>query len=350
MPLAIPDISYQLIFCFLPLRELPRISRCSKDWRRIVTAPFFLSMFHQRKSLVIEDETQLTRLLSSPFSQSIRKIKLKHSKVFMRSIHSFFTSSSFDHFIYFNRLESLNMGINWDCSRDFDITPAFKALAPRLVKLKVNMSSNFEHERRSLPPSFFHFQSALSLLTSLNTLTLSAYENDLLSDISFLSCMKKLEKFSCDCIGYVNIHHLMENIQHLGDFTDFLVHKCTQHARFTFRSINSSIQAWSMVDNLQMKELMSRLSLNLEYINIHMGPISLESISKCLKIKTIILYHNQLNVQEFELLSNCKKLEKIKLVDFYINSKNISKSMQQALRMPSSVFPLLRKVEINKEI
>jgi hypothetical protein len=59
MSLVTPDISYQLIFCFLLDTELARFSRCCRNWRRIINDPYFIKLY--KNNVLIRYATIITR-------------------------------------------------------------------------------------------------------------------------------------------------------------------------------------------------------------------------------------------------------------------------------------------------
>jgi hypothetical protein len=186
---TIPDISYHLIFCFLPLRELPQVARCCKEWKRIVTAPSFLNMFRHEDVLEIEDEKKLCSTAGGSFRHVIRDIIIKYIWT---------KSSAITFLINFHRIQSLELEIGV-LNLKLDITPLFKALAHRLRHLKVN----FSHWSVNVDDHLNRFQNALSLLVSLTSLTLIDDLMKGLNYILFLSQMKKLKSFHCNGIYYL---------------------------------------------------------------------------------------------------------------------------------------------------
>jgi hypothetical protein len=202
--MTIPDISYHLIFCFLSLQELPLIAQSSKEWKRLVTAQSFLNMFVHKYKYMIDYKKEIfeASLVNSPFSHVIRDlifiIPVNHNLELIYSIHQF------------KCIESLKLCIDFYDSknREFDITPVFKALGPKLRKL----TAVLDHVTyMGTPvPAFLHFQNVLSLLTSLRSLKLKISSQIKFTNISFLSHMNQLESFVCECISNkVSMQELM---------------------------------------------------------------------------------------------------------------------------------------------
>jgi hypothetical protein len=187
----IADISFHLVFCFLSLKELSIISQCCKEWKRMVIEPSFLNIYrHNCVFSVVKPSKRLKLTAQSPFRHLIRNI----------STHLFsFQLSDYVVLTHFIRLESLECGIFWNDpeNAEFDITPVFKALGPRLNTLTIRMVK----WNTSVPPSFFHFQKALSFLSSLQSLKFTSSRSLIFTDMSFLSCLTKLKSFNWNDIS-----------------------------------------------------------------------------------------------------------------------------------------------------
>jgi hypothetical protein len=203
----IPDISYQLVFCFLPLNQLPIIARCSKRCRAIVTNPSFLNMFPIQTIII----TNSIVTYSGPFIDLVRKL------IIQKTINC---RNETILLIKFRRLFSLEMTIDFHQFQEFNITPVFQELGPRLRELKVSCEQN---SRLNTPNSFILFQKSLSLLNSLTSLKLfdhPKFGDKIVNDISFLSHMKKLQNFTCNCIhSSINIEILLSQITLLTDLS-----------------------------------------------------------------------------------------------------------------------------------
>jgi hypothetical protein len=220
--LCIPDISYHLIFCFLSLKELPLVARCSKEWKRIVTESSFLRMFCCNDELKLDHRYIIQQARNSPFYKVIRKLKLCAVKNFGITFS----------LIQFSQLVSLEFKVLIEKS-NFDITPVFQALAPRLHHLKVRF---FKYSNEASLVSFFHFQKALDLLTCLKSLTFIGDSRGLFTDMSFLSHMKELERFQCDFFIMNSTDYLIRllsclpNLNHLNLY--YLYYYSESLARF----------------------------------------------------------------------------------------------------------------------
>jgi hypothetical protein len=126
---TIPDITYHLIFCFIPLDELPVIEQCCKEWKRIVTEPLFLNMFpaHAYFSSI---ENQNLLASNTPFLRVIRKIQLSN---YYYCTNFDFCKSNF--LSKFPRLESIHLRLY--LNETIIIKHVFQTLAPKLLYLVV---------------------------------------------------------------------------------------------------------------------------------------------------------------------------------------------------------------------
>jgi hypothetical protein len=97
-----PDISFQLIFCFLNLQELSNIAQCCKEYRRMSTSKSFINMYSNTVSVVdIKQEYEWASLVSSPFKNIVENVA--HCCVYPNMI-SMFTQ--------LNRLKKLDLYIS----------------------------------------------------------------------------------------------------------------------------------------------------------------------------------------------------------------------------------------------
>jgi hypothetical protein len=328
----IPDISYQLVFCFLSLQQLPLIAQCSKEWKRLVTVPPFLNLFsnnnnkmHHKIVLQSDKERKLESLSKSSFRSIIHEIKLidfSYETIFL---------------VEFNRLESLTLEINWTKCNQFNISPVFEALGPRLTELNVNMKLYV------LTSSLIQdFQNALSFLTSL--VSLKFITNDcvkIFQNISFLSRMKQLKSLCCDCIQeIVLMKHMvdylgaLENLTHLElcdffyfDFSSFEVQfkELVNGLKHLKLKHLGSFYIPPQHKQIKFAQLLNQFFPYLETIDVRIGQQS--NIPGFIFDKWI--HHLQINnryleeqdVQEIKSLSNLKSF---KLYNFGIEKVNMS--------------------------
>jgi hypothetical protein len=203
----IPDISYHLTFCFLSLQELILITQCSKKWRMLVYNSCFMNMFKCKDyQLVVEDENQMKLLSHSPFAKVVDNILIKDENL-----------NTVRFLVNFKRLQTLCLSYNitWNSrtNKEFNCSFIFQSLASKLLNLTV--FPDFSPMAHDLPPSIRYFEESLSLLTSLNSLTVRTFgDRRIFTNMSFLSQMIHLENFECDCIddSYVSSEELVNNL------------------------------------------------------------------------------------------------------------------------------------------
>jgi hypothetical protein len=103
------------------------------------------------------------------------------------------------------------------------------------------------------------------------------------------------------------------------------------------------------IGELEMITLIDGLSPRLEVLDINNCIIAIKSLSKCRKLKIIWLENVTIqldNPSEFDLLLNCTNLESIIMQNSERKFDLLSENMKKALKIPSSVFPMLKKVSI----
>jgi hypothetical protein len=348
----IPDISYHLIFSFLSIRELAPISQCSKEWRRIVTEPSFFNMYRQTGVLTIDNKNNVSK---SPLRRVIRKVRIET------------LNNEINHLGSYNRLEVLDMTFDriyfsyFDPGCDF--ISIFKQLGPKLTELIVRLQ-RYKHKINTY--SFIKFQTALHFLTSLTSLKLqNVFYYSFISDISFLSVMKQLQSFSCNCIGvsskelaatlqsscpdlirlevghFNNLNDLEEICQglqyskltHLGDFSNL--------SRF---DQNLYAQSLNKLNHLQTIEYfvfyqnIPHISLGkwihyLEIFDMFLNDEDVNSILALPYLKSLKMHGIRMNDSQIENLIHglSSRLEHLDLVgeeDFQISFKSLSKCIQ----------------------
>jgi hypothetical protein len=106
------------------------------------------------------------------------------------------------------------------------------------------------------------------------------------------------------------------------------------------------------ISNVKLHQLIIGLSLQIEHLTISAisqsnYEISFALLSLCQKLKSLHLHYlSGLESTQFDLLCNCIHLSRIEIIGCYLQIPNLSASMQQALQLPSSVFPNLTYVKI----
>jgi hypothetical protein len=210
------------------------------------TEPSFLNMFHHDDIFEIEDEQQIELLSQSPFCNVIHNVKM----------HSYVDCplGSTIYLIPFRHLQSLDFVVNWNApeNENFDITPVFQALGPKLQNFQLKMHKSVNDVNQLKPPkvSLCHFQNALSLLTSLTSLTFMSRNPFIFTNISFLSHMKKLQSFNCNCIGnyaeiarkYANLKDTIDQLSLLPDLTYLYLDEWQQNISIYLKEISKQLE------------------------------------------------------------------------------------------------------------
>jgi hypothetical protein len=382
---TIPDITFQLIFCFLPLRELPHIARCCKQWNRLVTAQSFINMFQHKDTVCFGDDI-IQNSVAGSFHGIIRKIALM----------TFSTTFSTVKLLPFNRIVSLEFTMNYGVDNyrglEGNFETLFKALGPRLCELKV--SFYYLNELfNDLPLEVQKLIDSLVLLPELKRLVFKC----LFNSKHFLDRLDKLCKGLKDSklnhLGYFsNIPHQsidacvqrlnqLSHLQTIGvglkgtfplDLQFISLGKWISHLSIFDRSLshhdvnsviiqlphltsitlkNCSLQHQEIIHEL-IKGLSSKLeNLLLTHTNCFEScKISFPILSKCKNLKSLVLKNIIFPPQdEFDLLVNCKLLETIE-IEYrpYPTQAFRSPMMTQALKIPSTTFTRLTKSVIQK--
>jgi hypothetical protein len=141
------------------------------------------------------------------------------------------------------------------------------------------------------------------------------------------------------------IRNLAVNWRHISD-QDVL-------NMISFKQLKSINFFATSIDLEQMKTLIDGISSQLENLilqSIFGGHIEItfEIISKCSNLKTLGLNNINLKFEEFDLLTNCKQIESITIINCETNSpKRLSIDMKQALQLPSKIFTKLKTVQFD---
>jgi hypothetical protein len=185
----IPDISYQLSFCFLPFKDLFCILKCCKKWNRILKESFFINLY---KSDEMYHLKKAKHAHVSPFHDIVKHVKVE------------FHSESLISLVHFSHLASLSIydSTEWKNYATYNIETAFKTMAPNLRDLKIELIR---------PPTNLRligdFMDALKSLNGLTSLHLAVNMAVFLDDVSFLYRMKSLKSL---VIKHILETHLIE--------------------------------------------------------------------------------------------------------------------------------------------
>jgi hypothetical protein len=345
----IPDISFQLIFCFLNLKELTRIIQCYKEWKRIATTPLFLNMFRHEEHdvLKIKNIFKTRRASIHPFKHIIQHISIEYDVILKSPIM---------YLKHFHRLVSLELKIQFctpnESNLEFFIMHVFQALAPTLMKLKLYI---YEYTYS------FHqlFLNHLPLLKSLTCLTLMNGKMSDIRNISFLAHMKQLQSFTLAnfCVVKNNFIQSISSLSKLSHLSLGLNY--TGHSGVSIHDLN---QTFSVLQQSNLKHLdqFFNITKNQEYefeqllnkfihletigvtlsnwndthYSLHRIPVSLGKWIRILEI-----YHRCLNEQDvcdIICLSNLKSL----ILSNCGGNLNMQKQLIRGLSSRLEVFEL----------
>jgi hypothetical protein len=303
---VVPDISFQLIFCFLTLQELPRIAQCCNQWKRLVTGSSFFNMFQQsnQREFHIKNQKTMQNLLASPFYSIFTRIVM--------------TNCAFSdiHMLLFKRLVSVQFNIvDYKEEEETEFENMFHILGSRLCELKISFSGGLDVP--FLPYRALKLIDHIDLLIELNYLELSYF----FESSNWLNYLRQI------CFKLKN-----SKLKHLGCFLnvpDNQQNECAQYLNQLnhLKSIDISVK-WN--------------NSKLKILNIIQSGLPFQSLSKFINL-TYLHLNNCFILDEFELITNCKNLEIIEIS----HQPKLSESMIQALKLPSIVFPNLKKVAFN---
>jgi hypothetical protein len=181
--IIIPDISLQLAFCFLSLKELPLVAQCNKWWNRVVTEKFFFQMYRDDSfSTQRFDTFGFTFLCLSSFRHAVRKLSYPNNC---------FVSSNMRLISQFTQLSSLDIEIsslmNRDGNYDYHSTFMLFPTSLRILKLKIIQ------DVITLPSLL----DAISSLKQIHELHIES-EQELKLDFSFIYSLMNLEILNTD--------------------------------------------------------------------------------------------------------------------------------------------------------
>jgi hypothetical protein len=177
----IPDISLQLVFRFVCLKQLPNIVRCCKKWQRVVTDPIFLKMYKHDNIQYLFGKG-LHSLCLSPFRHAIKNLD--------------FSSNDLNDMKFISQCTQLNfieIKIDFDNMKEsetFDYLSTFLTFPQSLRVLKLDITFD-EFEITSLASLL----GAVSSLIQIEELTISCESDEWEEiDISILSTLINLKK------------------------------------------------------------------------------------------------------------------------------------------------------------
>jgi hypothetical protein len=132
----IPDISLQLIFCFLYLKELPVIAQCCKRWYKLVTENFFFKLYGMTDISLDFQENNFPLFCLSPFRHLLNTL-IFHDQA----------NNNISFIPQFSQLRSLEFKISFNTqqNRETDYLSTFISFPPSLRILKIYITDSFDY-------------------------------------------------------------------------------------------------------------------------------------------------------------------------------------------------------------
>jgi hypothetical protein len=398
----IPDISFHLVFCFLTLKELSFITRCSREFRRLSTTQSFINMFFSscEEEIQIQNSYNLHSILVSPFKNQVKHIEY-YGDFASKKVLQLFTQ-----FLKLKKIKLVYLENHVVQNQNFEKISSFNNFTmSSLQDLWVEFDLDIGFDRYIV----VHFLDSLSHFpTSLKEFHMKiyppAFKNVIVNNISNISQFQQLEilqlkivliSSTCDTIidtvrrlpllRILHVDKLFHNVMNVrrlcaqpgappalkqissfnGLGSTMQQNECAQlllqlpsleriQMKIWFpHPIPISLVQW--VSDLSLEEwhfnddFITNLSLFKKIDSIHLlncRLVSFSSISQCTELTHLKLHRcSGLLASEFHLLYNCSKLETIQ-ISFCDLENNLTQEQTASLKLPSQVFPALQQCKI----
>jgi hypothetical protein len=347
-----PDISFQLIFCFLDLKELTLIAQCSQDFRRMVTNRSFLNMI---QNIDFDVSSAPKNSIASIICQFklLRRLRLYNIKTKDIDISSIVQLKHLE-ILIIRVVSCINHKIIIDTVR----------LLPALRILDVQGLFDFN--------TIDHFYEFIGM-TNLRLLcaqpgapssltTIGSFGNDL-SENQKIECAQLLERLPVfDTLEFDNDDHEYSSPISIL-FSKWVTQIIFQNRKFVdsdisallyFNRINYIHLSHCSITNTLLKQLVTAnvsrlktLKLFNFVLNEDVNSISFKTISKCTELVILDLWNcGGLCSRELHLLNQCKKLNEIEICNCGLKMENLSLKQKKILKLRSHTFPSLTKCEI----
>jgi hypothetical protein len=385
---SIPGISYHLIFCFLTLKELTLISQCSNEFRQLVTNKQFLNMYSWKKMITFSDRGATYLISSSPFKCVVEHIEFskphRSSDDFDSPKYSIFLLHFFKVLPLFLNLTTLEIEFLYSINMN-NINISSICQLTKLESLFIHFGMNLIHLVSTQIIDTVRLLPRLEILDVFNLFNFDE-DPDALSKLQHLceqpGAPQELKTIRSISGGIYQIQHLecyrlLQQIPKL-DTVEFLswngvssfpvslarwVQKIDIYHRYI---VDDDIMALSKLNRLDsiglmgceissasLAQLIAVHSKRLKELKINdlfstADLISFATISQCTELTQLLLSKCLgLVADEFHLLNNCKKLQEIQLSYCGFNMNDLSIDQQNALKIPSRIFPLLEHCKID---
>jgi hypothetical protein len=408
----VPDISLQLVFCFLSFKELPLIAQCGKLWKRVVTEPIFFKMYDKDARLSF-DARELFRFSLSPFRCALR--------------HIIFTGDFYDIILLsqLTQLVSVEIKIDLEYLEQNELQDSILASVvsfPKSVRiLKLNIISIYSSSpslHRLLIVDFSFLSSLINLdelvigfilrtnsmsdlvvaIRTLPHLKMFDYDYYFSPDyiLSFLRqlCAQPGAPSSLEYIPRlknINISDQDECLNLLNQLPFLKIeYECTtsnyelpwalspiveyllirDRDVFSDNDINSIIAMTqlqslhigkSFMTEFQFQRLFNSIGNQLSFIDIllfrHFNcQVLFDCLSKCSQLENLDLGFKYSELISYSLhlhqLRSCTRLQSLEITIFSQNcnlDKQVCAQFESNLRLPSSIIPSLKHIKINTD-
>jgi hypothetical protein len=155
----IPEFYFHLIFCFLCLKEISVIARCSKKMKATVSSSSFVSLFKHTESIKLHNEAMAISASNSVFRHLVQGITIEN--ILIQHMPSYL--------VHFPRLSNLSFTFHFTNDNIFDLRPVFKTIAPRIKEFTINIHYYSEFNN-VFPLSYVYFRNVLCSFTKVTCL------------------------------------------------------------------------------------------------------------------------------------------------------------------------------------
>jgi hypothetical protein len=222
-----PNISLQLISCFLTLNELAVVARCSNQWYKAVTRKEFFNMYKNGENGFDFNGKNFPSFCSSPFRYILRSLSFSNKKLGIANLN----------FIpQLKKLNSLSLELDLSLEENiiFDYLATFRLFPRSMRKLELYversdasgiwlsqlthaMSSlvqiNELHIREKYGPMYINNYSIISSLINLENLIIDRFQlSHRDSIIAAVRSLPKLREFNVNCVIYNEIMIFLRNL------------------------------------------------------------------------------------------------------------------------------------------
>jgi hypothetical protein len=330
-----PNISLQLVFCFLPLKDLAVVAQCCNKWYKAVTQQAFFNMYQAGEDLFLRfNSDSFSLICKSPFRQALRFLSFDGRQTSLLNLNLI------THLSKLNSLE-LNMHLQLEYTFMLDYSIIFSTFPSSLRKLKIFVTSGMKYKDQTT-----QFIDALSSLTQIKELYLQELNAKVISDYSFISSLINLEilsittyplfyKDSSDSIisSIRSLPQLTEfhsdcPLNHSYQFMESLRKLCAQPGAPTLLKHLPEFNTIKIEDQTECVHLLSQLpSLK----HIHYRSVAYHDIPNALGhlIKYLSIEGRRLSEQDIDTLISMPQLIELFIIESEITEKQFERLLSK---------------------